>query len=138
MRVTIADYPAAKPFYVLAMRLSKFQSEYFQTDQEGSGEIANYDSQADRNKRSHCWFWTTHCRSNGRCCYRCPSDDNCLGLCGRGCSCWWWVCGNCCYNQGCYDHDICCGSWNSWGCQIPLGFSCSSYDCYSDSSVPWS
>lgn len=63
---------------------------------------------------------------------RCPSlegnGNNCLGLCGRGCTCWRWVCGDCCFHQGCYEHDRCClrDFWSTF-CLIPLGFSCSSY-----------
>ena len=40
-----------------------------------------------------------------------PSD--CFGMCGKGCSCWEWVCGNCCCNVGCRSHDESCGSC-SW------------------------
>jgi hypothetical protein len=62
---------------------------------------------------------------------KCPSYPNrhyqCIGMCGKECSCWRWVCGNCCFNRGCYEHDRCCEvkSWIS--CYIPLGFSCWSY-----------
>jgi hypothetical protein len=40
----------------------------------------------------------------------CPpcEEDECLGGCGYGCSCWSWACGDCCYHEGCRDHDICC------------------------------
>jgi hypothetical protein len=39
--------------------------------------------------------------------------DNCYGMCGPGCSCWSWVCGNCCYHYGCAVHDSWCrqGKW---------------------------
>lgn len=37
-----------------------------------------------------------------------PTANNCRGLCGKGCSCWWWVCRNCCFNKGCEQHDLCC------------------------------
>jgi DNA-binding protein Fis len=36
-------------------------------------------------------------------------SDNCYGLCGIGCSCWTWVCGDCEYNHpGCFCHDYFC------------------------------
>ena len=38
----------------------------------------------------------------------CKKYADCKGLCGKGCKCWKWVCGDCCYHQGCYDHDVCC------------------------------
>jgi hypothetical protein len=41
------------------------------------------------------------------------SWDNCFGMCGPGCSCWSWVCGDCCYHYGCAVHDNWCreGKW---------------------------
>jgi hypothetical protein len=34
-------------------------------------------------------------------------------MCGNGCSCWSWVCGDCCYHGGCARHDDWCrqGQW---------------------------
>lgn len=37
-----------------------------------------------------------------------PHDDECLGMCGPGCTCWSFVCGDCCYNKLCLEHDKCC------------------------------
>ena len=62
----------------------------------------------------------------------CPPcmEDQCIGLCGKGCSCWSFVCGDCCYHEGCKDHDLCCADWYSFGCLAPLGFSCEeTYEC---------
>ncbi len=41
------------------------------------------------------------------------SGDSCYGMCGSGCSCWSWVCGDCCYHNGCAIHDSWCrqGKW---------------------------
>ena len=41
-----------------------------------------------------------------------PGND-CYGMCGPGCSCWSWVCGDCCYHSGCAKHDDWCreGKW---------------------------
>jgi hypothetical protein len=40
-------------------------------------------------------------------------SNNCYGMCGSGCSCWSWVCGDCCYHGGCAKHDSWCreGKW---------------------------
>jgi hypothetical protein len=34
-------------------------------------------------------------------------------MCGPDCSCWSWVCGDCCYHYGCAVHDDWCrdGEW---------------------------
>jgi hypothetical protein len=37
-----------------------------------------------------------------------PCGNTCFGLCGRGCSVWWWVCGDPCQHKGCFNHDIAC------------------------------
>jgi hypothetical protein len=37
-----------------------------------------------------------------------PYCNNCLGMCGPGCTCWRWVCGDCCWHRGCYRHDLHC------------------------------
>ena len=39
-----------------------------------------------------------------------PYDNGCDGMCGDGCSCWPWVCGDCCWNAGCKIHDDWCRS----------------------------
>ena len=58
--------------------------------------------------------------------------NDCVGMCGRRCSCWRWICGNCCHNQGCYEHDLCCKKFVSIPCLIPnlTGFDCKSYSEY--------
>jgi len=59
--------------------------------------------------------------------------NECLGLCGDGCHCWKFVCGDCCLNLGCYEHDLCCKRhiFNT-RCIFPtsFGFSCESYGGY--------
>ena len=63
-------------------------------------------------------------------CERPVFGPNCKGLCGKGCTCWKWVCGDCCWNMGCYWHDDCCEKFgfSSWSrCTIPTNFSCDSY-----------
>jgi len=62
-----------------------------------------------------------------------PYNDNCLGMCGKGCSCWTWVCGDCCFHVGCDLHDLCCRhDWWSTECVTPWvhSFSCSSFGGY--------
>jgi hypothetical protein len=37
-----------------------------------------------------------------------PCNNNCFGMCGPNCTCWRWVCGDCCMHKGCLVHDISC------------------------------
>jgi hypothetical protein len=50
--------------------------------------------------------------ADGAYCSR-PTANECYGMCGPGCSCWSWVCGDCCYHGGCAKHDTWCrqGQW---------------------------
>lgn len=48
-----------------------------------------------------------------------PTANQCYGMCGKGCNCWSWICGDCCYHGGCAAHDSDCRkcSWsNPWAC----------------------
>ena len=137
------ENPSAFNFYILALRFAKFRS---QEVPETETELEQ--QQQQRSKRSHCWWGRTHCSNNGRCCYSCPQGNDCLGLCGPGCGCWWWVCFNCCWNRFCHGHDLCCSGpngYNTWGCLgafqgllnwATAGFTCHlPYWCYSDAPV---
>jgi hypothetical protein len=37
------------------------------------------------------------------------SGGDCFGMCGAGCDCWEWVCGDCCSHPVCVVHDGLCG-----------------------------
>jgi hypothetical protein len=52
-------------------------------------------------------------QSTGYCQAYPNSGNDCYGMCGNGCSCWSWVCGDCCYHGGCAKHDDWCrqGQW---------------------------
>ena len=58
-----------------------------------------------------------------------PEGKDCPGLCGPRCKCWEWVCKDCCFHQGCADHDNCCGElgMDNWKCVFPQGFKCDAY-----------
>ena len=62
-----------------------------------------------------------------------PKANTCRGMCGLGCWCWSWFCGDCCLHRGCYEHDICCnyGRLTSY-CATPFryGFTCSKFGGY--------
>ena len=65
-------------------------------------------------------------------CAKVPLKPSCLGMCGPGCFCWRLICGDCCYHQGCYEHDECCRhagilSFYCLGAIPFLVFTCESY-----------
>ena len=91
------DNPAAMAFYATALRFSTALGGH---DHQDTGEAAH------RNKR-----WSldaTYCSNSDSYCPAgfCPFESNCLGLCGPGCTCWWFICFDCCWNIGCYLHDL--------------------------------
>mmetsp|Transcript_112828 Transcript_112828/g.224458 ORF Transcript_112828/g.224458 Transcript_112828/m.224458 type:complete len:528 (-) Transcript_112828:123-1706(-) len=62
-------------------------------------------------------------------------DYTCFGMCGADCSCWRWVCGDCCKHPGCTRHDRYCTECHTMPLQlvggvtnivtgVPLSFSC--------------
>ena len=116
-------------FYGVAMSLVKILHRQNAESGDGSGVNVRYEDEATRFKR---WFGYSWCSNTWTFCQTCPVGSDCLGMCGPGCWwCWWYVCLSCCYQQGCYDHDICCGihGYLSTECAIPIPFSCWGYPC---------
>ena len=113
--ITGQEYPSTLPIYMTAMRL-------------GSHPTMTTSAAAAHLHRTDSGFLHTRIkRSRQICLKKCPpcKDMECLGMCGRGCSCWDWACGNCCYHKGCYYHDLCCRSRpDSLACWLPLEFEC--------------
>ena len=119
MGVLGSDYPAAMSLYVMAMRLAK---------------VTGFERDASAPSRSlvaqhKCPASFIYCNNSKTCCGKCTLGRECLGMCGPGCKCWWWLCGGCCFYQGCYDHDLCCETYLSWSCLSVWKFKCSSYSC---------
>ena len=86
----------------------------------------------ERNKRGILdRLYGSYCSNSGAYCGTCAIGSNCLGLCGPGCTCWLYVCGDCCYNSGCYIHDVysCSGGTDTVLCWVtaPIGLVCTIY-----------
>ena len=111
--LTGKKYPILLPFYATCLKMDEMI---------GAGSSAfSHQTMISRQRRSDkCETFST--------CPPCENDE-CLGLCGNGCNCWSWLCGDCCYHQGCYDHDLCCreGKFDVAACLFPFGFRCDSY-----------
>ena len=105
-RVTGLDYPVMMPFYRIALIVENI----FQ-NQTAAGTAGN-----TRQKRANynCDTFST-----------CPpcTTDNCIGMCGRMCDCWPFVCGDCCFVQYCFTHDLCCrdNGFYSYQCFAVIG-----------------
>ena len=117
-----SEYPAAMSLYVMAMRLAK---------EEGAarGAIPSRARSIPKVHAQSCPSPKLYCSNSDACCDKCPIGSGCLGLCGTYCSCWSWACGDCCYHQGCYDHDLCCKVKLTWSCLSMWKFTCNSYSC---------
>ncbi|XP_078350851.1 uncharacterized protein LOC144635639 [Oculina patagonica] len=111
-----------EPFYVLCLNLLKASDVEIPSELKAAPDTT--EQVEGRQKRS---------------CQR-PQANDCRGLCGKGCWCWSWVCGDCCHHQGCYEHDLCC-KYNptSPHCISPYsyGFQCSGFGGYQD-CLSWS
>ena len=132
------DNPAVMAFYTTAMHFAKAIAEDADADVVGSETL--HVPHVPYGKRAKRGFWdfsrpsTEHCSNvNGgsRCeLGTCPRGRKCRGLCGPGCDCWWIVCLDCCWNEGCDWHDVnaCRDGRNSLECWlnavvVPLGCS---------------
>ena len=127
-----SDYPSAMSFYQLALQLAR----------DGKEVASNFtlNKKVNKKPKKKRGFM---CSNVDDVCERCPFhydnndySNNCFGLCGYGCSCWHFVCGDCCVHQFCLTHDQCCADngFYSWVCMAvvwrQVGTSCSqSYDC---------
>src|SRR5262249_39119607 len=56
-------------------------------------------------------------------------DFGCWGMCGPGCTCWWWMCVDCNWHPGCDHHDYICylcdtcqGDNYCWSCNSGYAF----------------
>ena len=117
------EEPAVAPFFVTAMRMTELYEESRRSS-AGSVFTRSMDSRlfaVAQGQYPYC---------NLKSCPPCE-EDNCFGMCGRICSCWGFVCGDCCYHHGCLIHDICCREegYFSMTCLFPMRFSCDSYSC---------
>ena len=118
--------PAAMPFYALTLRLAKYRNilltgaDFTMNDDDNYQEGVQLE---DRQKRS-CGYLCPY----GYCPYYGYGSD-CFGMCGMGCTCQSWFCGDCCVHQGCYDHDYCCGTYGytSWTCITVWNIDCDSH-----------
>ena len=101
--------PAALPFFMLTLRLTQMHVK-------GAYSMYSNNTLTHRQQRQSC-FDT---------CPPCP-DDECYGQCGYECTRWEWLCGDCCYHLGCYDHDTCCREqFFQIRCLFPYDFRCDS------------
>ena len=116
------EYSSVMSFYQLALRLA-YARENSDTENEGDGIDSELDTRAyhqHRQRRAESCSNGATCPS-GSCPYalvRGGYRNDCFGLCGYGCSCWSFVCGDCCVHHYCLTHDDCCrrrGFW-SWSC----------------------
>lgn len=114
---------AVRPILTLVMNALNVETTFIENGELKMDDSKNVvDRKHQRTKRYIlCWEWWK----------KDPIGPTCLGLCGPHCLCWWHICGNCCYNHGCYEHDICCADFFSADCLGPLrlvfGFSCNGY-----------
>lgn len=112
--------PAAMAFYSTALRFAKVD------ENEGvASGLMEEELPAERRDRRWLFRRRRYCTNSRSRCYNCPIESDCLGLCGRGCRCWWFVCFDCCYNIGCYLHDK-YGCSNTLQCWVtaPIGLVC--------------
>ena len=121
--ITGKDEPASMLFFASAMRLSQL----YENSHRFSPRVYRHTTPLSNPFFSASMWQDLDCFNT---CPPCPSME-CLGLCGKECHCWSFVCGDCCYHRGCYLHDTCCSQHGffSHQCLFPVGLTCNSYSC---------
>ena len=115
------DEPAAMPFYTTAMRLTEVYNRNLRAKVSLARNANPWDSYYNRPVTAQGKYPNCDLKACPPC-----KEDFCLGLCGYSCNCWWFTCGDCCYHEGCKDHDLCCRgeTFSYTGCLFPLYFKC--------------
>ena len=120
--ITGVTHPHVLPFFKFAAHIEdtaralKANHSSLQLDNNTATQRADGASAAGRSNST-----------SSDCLDDCPPciEENCLGLCGYGCVCWSFICGDCCYHLGCYDHDMCCRqNFFDVQCLFPFQFEC--------------
>lgn len=107
------------PLHMVALSAHKYRLSYLNVEESKQHHQLQYSELGLTRPAGH---------RRRRSCEEYPnSDDQCLGMCGYGCSCWKWVCDDCCFHQGCYEHDICCRSGSS-RCFFIHNLKCSGFE----------
>ena len=121
--------PAAMAFYTTAMTLTEAYNKKRREMVSMTRKSNPWDTYTNRRVNVKGKFPDCDLESCPPC-----QEDECFGLCGYGCTCWDFVCGDCCYHLGCKDHDACCRtSFYNTSCLLPIPyfwFSCDEhYEC---------
>ena len=114
--------PAVMPFYMFALKVTRLLDSSL-TSIQNTTKLNELNHQSLTSARPKRFFsWVKGLVTLWRGCKRYKNYPNCKGLCGRKCSCWWWVCGDCCYHRACFDHDDCCErrGYNHWRCILAV------------------
>ena len=99
--------PATLPFFMFALKVTQLHTDGL------------YNTTSPRRTKrqlyaNDCLTFCPPCR-----------DEACYGLCGYGCWCWEFLCGDCCFHVGCYYHDTCCRQdFLQTRCLLPYDFVC--------------
>ena len=105
--LTGKGYPALLPMYIMAAKLE---------------QLANNPSLQEETEQNQNNVKKVREKRCNNLCPPCPGY-NCLGMCGLGCWCWSFVCGDCCWHIGCFVHDLACGVFGyfSYACVFGAG-----------------
>ena len=101
------DYPSVMSFYQFALRLASIRALESGAEYKARDKIS-----PDSREYQHRQRRAVLCNNGATCSSnRCPFrkyDNNCFGMCGPSCTCWSFVCDDCCVHQYCLTHDQCC------------------------------
>ena len=113
------EYPPAMLFYNVA-RLLPTLKDKASTPQAQENSLCTADPVTCCDRKFSCYTSCPPCREHG-----------CVGMCGRACTCWTFVCTDCCFHRGCCIHDYCCRQQGFFtlACLNVLKLTCDNFVC---------
>lgn len=122
-----SDYPSAMPFYLLALSLAEVRTSMDKAQNTEQVTRRQKERYGKETRSTTCQPLTFILGQLALDCPTCPNDrctdtsecpirndiSDCFGMCGPGCTCWPFICGDsdndsCCRYEGCLSHDTCC------------------------------
>ena len=116
--VTGKNTPAALPFYMFALKMTRLlnNSVLNSTTKELHKrsikriKIGRLGAVISIAEIAYTLFKKLYTADSKKC-KKFEKYSDCKGLCGKKCECWVFVCEDCCYHKGCYEHDQCCARY---------------------------
>ena len=99
-KITGQEFPVSLPLHLLAMRVARLRTPARAAAAREDAGVRVPLAESPLLLKASLAAPSQSCTD-----VRTTACPDCFGMCGNGCNCWQWVCGDCCCNKGCQSHD---------------------------------